>query len=182
MVVARAGLVRAALRVSVSAPGLATLEAGGQGCVDAVYRCAINVATPGGLLTIAPPAAGGLPNGLLVDPGDDFRALAIEPGATVISQDGRLRIPSAGISIPWTEAVRWSPRMPEPGGGARGAVSRWRRRSVTVRRLARRLGSERGLGPLLQPTDGAESPMLERARGSLAALTAAVQDGDRMAA
>jgi hypothetical protein len=182
MVVARAETVRAAVRVSVAARGLATLEAGAHGRVDAVYRSAINVSTPGGLLTIASPSAGGLPNGVLVDLGPDHRTRGIEPGMTVDAEDGALRIPAAAITIPWTKAVRWSPRLQEPSGGARGAVSRWRRRSGTVRRIARGLGPERGFGPLLWPARSAESAMLERARGTLAALTAALRDGDRMAA
>src|SRR4051794_11280181 len=165
MVVGRGDTVRVAIRVSTAARGLATLDAGAQGRVDGVYRSAINVATPGGLLTLASPEAGALPNAILLDLGGDWRALDVEPGMAVVSEGGVLRIAAAGVSIPWTQAVRWSPRMQEPRGGAGGAVTHWRRRSGGGRSIGRRAGSGRGFAPLLDGGLGATAPTPGRAAG-----------------
>ena len=139
-----------AASVSVAAHGLSALRSGAPARIDSVYASTVNVTTPLGLVTIAPSAAGGLPNGILADLGADLRTIGVDRGMPVVAEGEALRIPMAGVTIRWTDAVRWSPRMPGPSGGAGGAASRWRRRSAMAWAVARRVGAERGFGPLLR--------------------------------
>ena len=43
--------------------------------VQSVYRAVVNITTANGLLTVASPEAGGLPNGILAELGPDWRMI-----------------------------------------------------------------------------------------------------------
>ena len=81
------------------------------GCVHSVFRSAVNVLSRNGLLTVAAPQVGALPNGLVIREGVDFHALGLAP-EMVVDGDGRcLQIPEANTVIDLTEAAPWSPQL-----------------------------------------------------------------------
>lgn len=152
--------------------------------IHSVYRSVVNVAINDGLVAIATPSTGGLPNGILVDLGWDYRTLGLRPGMPVVFSDGRLEVPAIGLHVDMARATPWSPRLRAPNGGFDLAADRWRRRSSHAWTLAGDRSASGGLGALL----GADSAVVDdfgvvaRARAVLVDLRAALLTGDRAAA
>ena len=155
--------------------------------VQSVYRSVVNVTTADGLLTVASPAAGGLPNGMLADLGPDWRAIGVHPGMVVRADDATITVPGAGLEIRFEAAPRWSPRFPAPAGATDVGTERWRRRAAATRRIAQARASSGGLGPLLGGARRAEalavrddrSVIIDVARPVLTRLALALETGDR---
>jgi hypothetical protein len=149
--------------------------------VQSVYRSAVNIRTPDGLLTLASPAGGGLPNGILADLGADWRTLGVEPGMAVTATDGEIRVPDAGLAIRIAAAPRWSPRFRTSPGAVELASARWRRRTGAAALVARARASGAGLAGLLgggRPDDA--GPAI--GRRVVERLVPALRSGDRGAA
>lgn len=134
--------------------------------VHSVYRGAVNVVGPGGLLVLAPVSSGGLPNGILVTAVPDFRGLGLVPGDPVVASGDALRL-GGGVVVELADAVPWSPRLPATGPGAPAAMAlrRWRRRSALAHRIAAALAHPRGLST----TPGAAAALHAAARAIAAA-------------
>ena len=94
--------------------------------VQSVFRSVINVTTADGLLTVASPEGGGLPNGILADLGPDWRALGLRPGMVVRASETEIRVPDAGLEIRLAAAPRWSPRFRSSAGAVDAVPARWR--------------------------------------------------------
>ena len=102
-----------------------------------------------GLLAIAAPALGGLPNGINVDLGD-CRTIGLRPGLPVSLTRSMLEIPDVQLRIDLSAANRWSPAIrPRPEGDVR-SIARWRSRSGAVWTSAGPRGTTSGFGPLLR--------------------------------
>lgn len=170
---------------------IASLIDGGRpwrGVVHSVFRTTLNVSIDGALLAIAAPSVGGLPNGIVVDLGSDFRRIGIHAGMEIDHETQRLSIAGAAMAIELGEAAAWSPRLRVAAGDPGAPARRWHARSGAVRALAasaaaRRPGHERGLEALLPAvrTDDS-SGVAGRAAPLLARLDRAVRDDDRAAA
>ncbi len=152
--------------------------------VHSIYRSVINVATCDGLLTIASPDAGGLPNGIQADLGPDWRAIGLRLGMVVRASDASVRIPDAGLEIRLKTATTWSPRFRSLGEGDHDVVRRWPRRTAPARAIACARASGGGFGPLLGadvvPND--VGGFVATARPIVRRLVAALDSGDRGAA
>ena len=148
--------------------------------VQSIYRSVINITTADGLLTVASPEGGGLPNGILADLGPDWRAIGLHSGMAVSASDANLRVPDAGLEIHFDRASRWSPRFQSSAGGAYAAAARWRRRTVATRTIARACASPRGFGAMLRD-DVSHDPLgiAHLARPMLPGLVVALETGDR---
>jgi hypothetical protein len=136
--------------------------------VHGVFRSALNISTPGGLLTLACGAVGGLPNGIVVDGAPDFRSIGAREGMAAHIDARALRVDSAGLAIDLGPAALWSPRLAVPVEPSPTLAARWRRRSNRVRLIAAtggRIGGE---------TLGTAS----RAAPILARVDEALRDGD----
>ena len=118
--------------------------------VQSVYRSVVNIATTDGLLSVASPEAGGLPNGIVTDVGPDWRVIGLQPGMVVHTSHARIRVPAAGLEIDLETAARWSPRFQLPDEVAGAVTRRWRRRTAATWGIARVRASARGFGPLLR--------------------------------
>jgi hypothetical protein len=169
---------RIATRMSDSVPGRIAAGALAPAVVHGVYRSVVNISMRDALLSIASPANGGLPNGVLVDLGRDFRTLGLRPGMAVIATEGRIRVPAAALEIDLGEAIHWSPRLAPPQDGPPLAAHRWRRRADVAWTIARARGTRGGLGALLwsdvRPPDDLgvvkrAGPILDRLRAALLA-------------
>lgn len=155
--------------------------------VQSVYRSVLNVTTGDGLLTVASPAAGGLPNGVLVDLGPDWRAIGLHPGMDVRADDATITVPKARLEIQLKAAPRWSPRFPAPSTATDAGTGRWRRRAAATRSIAQARASSGGFGPLLGGAGRAEVPavrddpsgIIDVARPVLTRLALALETGDR---
>lgn len=140
-----AGTIRLhASRTSTAAPLPAA--GGGPSVVHSVHRSVLNLSTPEGLLVIASEEAGGLPNGILVPRGPDFRALRLAPGDDVALEAGAIRVGRA-LVVDLAAAVAWSPVLPATARPSETAA-RWRHRSARAHRLALSYGDARGLAAL----------------------------------
>ena len=118
--------------------------------IHSVFRSAVNVETAAGLLTLATPATGGIPNGVLLAL-DDLRSLDLRPGLAVTATGAELSVPARGLVIDLAGAARWSPRFPRTRAHPSDAVARWRSRADHAWHVARRLAPRGGLRPLLWP-------------------------------
>ena len=148
--------------------------------VQSVYRSVVNIGTADGLLTIASTAGGGLPNGVLVDLGRDWRAIGLHPGMAVIASDAKIHVPDAGLEVQLTGASRWSPRLRTSAEAADAAATRWGARNAATRTIARARASAGGFGPLLGGDDAPDpAGYLDAARPLLARLILALESGDR---
>jgi hypothetical protein len=148
--------------------------------VQSVYRSVVNVSTADGLLTIASPEGGGLPNGILADLGPDWREIGLQSGMSALANGGAIRVPDAGLEIRFDRATRWSPRLRSSADAADTAAARWRRRAGATRAVARGRASAAGFGALLRE-DAAHDPLgiLGVARPILSELAVALEAGDR---
>ncbi len=148
--------------------------------VQSIYRAVVNITTSDGLLTVASPEGGGLPNGILADLGPDWRAIGLHAGMVVSASDANLRIPDAGLEIQFAAASRWSPRFQSSVAAADAAAARWGRRKAATRTIARDRASAGGFGALLGG-DVADDPVgiLDAARPMGAGLVSALETGDR---
>jgi hypothetical protein len=151
--------------------------------VQSIYRSVVNISTPDGVLTIASPEGGGLPNGILADLGPDWRALGLRPGMAVTASDTRIRIPDAGLEVQIERAPRWSPRFRSSATAADLRAARWTRRAAATRKIAQAHAVPGGLGSVLgtRVVRGGDAT-LEVARPVLAGLITALETGDRTAA
>jgi hypothetical protein len=152
--------------------------------VQSIYRSVVNITTANGLLTVASPESGGLPNGILVDLGPDWRTIGLEPGMVAHASDANIGVPGAGLEIRLDAATRWSPRFPLFHQVADVASPRWRRRTAATRTIARARASAGGFGALLREDarrDG-HFGIVDVARPILAELIVALETGDRSAA
>jgi hypothetical protein len=151
--------------------------------IHGVYRSVVNIATADGILTVAAPDGGGLPNGILVDLGDDWRAIGLCPGMVACASEVDIRVPDIGLEIQFGAAPRWSPRFRSSGTAAGMTLGRWARRSAATRTIAQGRATAAGFGGLL----GAEIThdpvgILEDARPIVAGLTRSLEVGDRIGA
>lgn len=148
--------------------------------VQSVYRWVVNISTADGLLTVASPEGGGLPNGILVDLGADWREIGVDSGMAVFATDAAIRVPDAGLEIRFDGAARWSPRFRSPADAADTAAARWRRRAGATWAMARDRASAAGFGALLRE-DAAHDPLgiPGVARPILSELVVALEAGDR---
>lgn len=159
---------------------------GGRGVVHSVFRSALNISWPNGLLTIAPESTGRLPNGIAAELGADLRS-TVREGMAVRADADNLRIDGAGLAIDLRGAARWSPRLAAPYGGSRVAAERWRSRSRRTRAIAAAIAERRecvasggGLRPLLLPTrEEAGLGTAGHAGAILGQLERAIGDGER---
>jgi len=140
----------------------------------------VNITTADGLLTVASPEGGGLPNGMLADLGSDWRAIGLHPGMVVSASEVNVRVPEAGLEIQFGSASRWSPRFQSSVGAADAAATRWGRRTAATRTIARSRASADGFGGLLRE-DVPDDPVgiLDVARPIIAGLVVALETGDR---
>jgi hypothetical protein len=151
--------------------------------VQSTYRSVVNIATVDGLLTVASPDGGGLPNGILAELGPDWRAIGVHRGMAVLADGAAIRVPDANLEIQIGAARRWSPRFLSPARAADVATARWSRRAAATRTIARSHASAGGFGALLSggvSDDPVE--ILEVARPVVARLTLALEAGDRSGA
>ncbi len=166
--------------------------------VHSVYRSAINLSSGGDLLTLARPAAGLLPSGILLDLGSDHRAVGVTPGMVVDAMAGEIHLPDIGLRVVLPPDRAWSPRFATDVLQTDDVRRRWARRSPEVRSVAAALvGRARrslGLGALLRlegsaptasptaairPLPFGQSGLLARAGEALRLLREAVASGDR---
>ena len=152
--------------------------------VHSIYRSVVNLTTADGLLTVASPEAGGLPNGITADLGPDWRMIGLQPGMVVHASAACVRVPAAGLEIRLDAAARWSPRFRSSDEVAGTAMARWRRRAVATRAIARVRASAGGFGPLLGKGSAHDDRLgtVDLARPIVADLVAALGAGDRSAA
>jgi uncharacterized protein DUF2877 len=152
--------------------------------VHSIYRSVVNIATADGLLTVASPEAGGLPNGILADLGPDWRTIDLQPGMVVHASDAHVRVPGAGLEICLDGARSWSPRLrPDPEAPG-AAVAVWRRRASPTRAIAHTRVCAGGFSPLLTANAARDDRLgtVARARPILAELIVALDARDRIAA
>ncbi len=151
--------------------------------VQSIYRSVVNITTADGLLTVASPEGGGLPNGIVVDLGPDWRAIGLHPGMVVHATDANVRVPDAGLEIRFDASPRWSPRFRSPAEGAAVARACWRRRTLAAWTIAQARASTRGFGALLRD-DVPKDPVgtVDVARPIVARLIVALETGDRSVA
>ena len=169
----RASNVSDAVPRRIARAGAATLR------VQSVYRSVLNITTADGLLTVASPESGGLPNGILADLGPDWRALGLHPGMVVTASDATIRVRGAELEIQFEAAPRWSPRFAPSTRAAEAAAARWRWRTASTRTVARARASSGGLGRLLETGVDDGTATMEVARPIVARLIAALETGDR---
>ena len=178
-----AGLLRIhrASRVSDAVPRRIGHAGAGAMRVQSVYRSVVNITTADGLLTVASPEGGGLPNGILADLGPDWRAIGLQRGMVVTAGDSAIRVPDAGLEIRFDAAPRWSPRFASSATAAHVASARWRRRAAATRTIAQARASAAGFGALLSRGSSGRSPQgyVEVARPVVARLILALEAGDR---
>jgi uncharacterized protein DUF2877 len=175
--------IHRASNVSDAVPRRIGDAAAGAMRVQSVYRSVVNISTADGLLTIASPEGGSLPNGILANLGPDWRAIGVHRGMIVYADDRGIRVPDAGLEIQFRAAPVWSPRFPKAAGPAHEGTARWSRRAGATRTIARSRASAGGFGPLLSggvPDDPAR--ILEVARPVVARLVLALEAGDRSGA
>ena len=151
--------------------------------VQSVYRSVVNITTADGLLTVASPEGGGLPNGILADLGPDWRAIGLYPGMVVSACAASIRVPDAGLEIQFDAASRWSPRLQSSAEAAYSAAARWSRRTAAAWTIAQARTSAGGFGALLGD-DVSYDPagILGVARPILSELVVALEAGDRILA
>lgn len=174
----------AASRLSAAVPGrIVTAERAGIR-VHSVFRSAVNLVTDDGLVTLASPGVGGLPNGVSVDLGPDIRSLGLRPGMLVEVDATELRVPAARLSVDWRGAPLWSPRLAAAAGSRAGAAARWDRRARAVWAAAADVAAVDGFGPLLRERGrgAARDGASRRARLALIDLAFAVATVDRSGA
>jgi hypothetical protein len=151
--------------------------------VQSIYRSVVNITTEDGLLTVASPEGGGLPNGILADLGPDWRAIGVQRGMVVRATDTTIRVPDASLEIQFDAAPRWSPRFPSSARAADLATARWSRRAAATREIARSRASAGGFGPLLSGVVADDTAgYVEVARPVVARLVLALEAGDRRGA
>jgi hypothetical protein len=173
----RASNVSDAVPRRIAHPGAEALR------VQSIYRSVVNITTGGGVLTIASPEGGGLPNGILADLGPDWRAIGLQPGMVVDATEARILVPDAGLEVQLDAAPRWSPRFWSSAEVADAATACWGRRTATTRTMAQARASAGGFGALLRenvPHD--PDGVLDVARPLVAGLIVALEAGDRSAA
>jgi hypothetical protein len=148
--------------------------------VQSIYRSVVNISTADGLLTVASPEGGGLPNGILADLGPDWREIGLWSGMVVSASGTTIRVPDARLEIQIDAAAQWSPRLRSSADAADIAAARWRRRAGATRAIARGRASAAGFGALLSE-DVAHDPIgiLGVARPILSELVVALETGDR---
>ena len=178
-----AGLTRVypASLVSDAVPRRLVHSAAIQMRVHSIYRSVVNIMAADGLLTVAAPEAGGLPNGIQADLGPDWRTIGLQPGMVVQASDARVRLPDAGLEIQLDAALRWSPRFRLADGDTGAATAHWRRRAAETLANARARASAGGFGPLLTEDVTSDDHLgtVDVARPIVAALIAALESGDR---
>ena len=152
--------------------------------VQGIYRSVINITTADGLLTLASPEAGGLPNGILADLGPDWRMIGLQPGMVVHASEADIGVPDAGLEIRLDAAPRWSPRFPLSDVVADVATACWRRRTAATRTIAQARASSGGFSALLREdaTPDDHLGVVDVARPIVAELIVALENGDRRAA
>ncbi len=185
-----------AARFSDAVPALMTRPAPRPLRVHSVFRSTINISIDGGLLTLARPEDGGLPNGILVELGSDHRALGMRAGMAVTASDGEIHFPAVHLRIVLPPGRGWSPLFDPDACRRDAARRRWLERAGEVRTAAALIARRRtrlGVGPLLEgrrlgatdPTSAWFGPrmigqpeLLARAGQALALLRLAVETGD----
>ena len=151
--------------------------------VQSVYRSVVNITTADGLLTVASPEAGGLPNGILADLGPDWRMIGLQPGIVVYASDASIGVPDADLEIQLDAALRWSPRFQTSGEAADVATARWRRRTSTARTIAQARAPDGGFGALLhEDAHDDRIGLIDVARPIVAELIDALESSERRAA
>ena len=196
MLILESGRTVVAARFSDAVPALMTRPARRPLLVHSVYRSTINILIDEGLLTLARPEDGGLPNGILVELGPDHRALGMRSGMAVTASDGEIHFPAVHLRIVLPPGRGWSPRFDPDLGRPDEARRRWLERAGEVRTAAALLARRRtklGLGPLLEgrrlgatdpttarigPVELGQPELLARAGQALALLRRAVETGD----
>ncbi|MEO5939280.1 MAG: DUF2877 domain-containing protein [Candidatus Limnocylindrales bacterium] len=190
-----------AARFGDRVPALIAMSAPRPFLVHSVYRSTINLSTGGDLLTLARPADGVLPSGILLDLGNDHRAIGVRPGMVVDAMDGEILLPDIGLRVVLPPNRAWSPRLASVRYQTDGVRRRWARRSPEVRSIAAHVARGRGdlgLGALLgvrglattsarpraanRPLPFGQSDLLARAGEALWLLQEAVAIGDRLRA
>ena len=170
-----------ASRVSDAVPRRIARAGHGALHVQSIYRSVVNIATADGLLTVASPEGGGLPNGILADLGPDWRAIGLHPGMVVNASDASIRVPDAGFEVQLDSARRWSPRFQWPVEAADAAAESWGRRSAATRSIAGARASAGGFGALLREDVPIHDSvgLVDLARPILGGLIDALEAGDR---
>ena len=151
--------------------------------IQGVFRSVVNITTADGVLTVASPEGGGLPNGILADLGPDWRAIGLHPGMVVYASDVYIRVPDARLEIQFDAAPRWSPRFESSAKAVDITPAPWASRAAATRTIAQGRATAGGFGALL----GAGNPhdpvgILKVARPIVAGLIRALEAGDRIAA
>ena len=100
----RAHLISTLIAQQVRMPGF-TARA------HSVFHGALNLAVGEQLLTIATPALGGVPNGIVLDTGDDFVARGIVPGMLLRGNGACLRFAGSAFAVDLAPGVSWSPDL-----------------------------------------------------------------------
>ena len=148
--------------------------------VQGIYRSVVNISTTDGLLTVASPEGGGLPNGIQADLGPDWREIGVHSGMAVFASGATIRVPDARLEIRFDGAARWSPRFRPSADAANTVEARWRQRTGAIRAIARGRASAAGFGALLQEDASQDSVgILGVARPILSELVVALETGDR---
>ena len=149
--------------------------------IQSIYRSVINITTSDGLLSVASPEGGGLPNGILADLGPDWRMIGLQPGMAVLADDARVRVPAVELEIQLEGAARWSPRFATPRAPVATGTARWRRRAVATREIARARAVAGGFGPLLRQDTSHRDRLgtVDVGRRIVTDLIAALEAGDR---
>jgi hypothetical protein len=171
--------VHRASNVSDAVPRRIARAGAGPLRVQSIYRSVINITTADGLLTVASPEGGGLPNGILADLGPDWRAIGLSPGMVVSASDASIQVAEAGIEVQFDMASRWSPRLGSSAAAADAATARWAGRTAATRTIAQARASAGGFGALLRD-DISHDPvgLLGVARPMMAELVVALETGD----
>jgi hypothetical protein len=176
--------IHRASSISDAVPRRLALAETGALRVHSIYRAVVNITTADGLLTIASPEAGGLPNAILVDLGPDLRMIGLRPRMVVQASNTTIGVPDAGLEIRFDAALRWSPRFELSNQAADLARAFWRRRTAAIRTISRTRTPTGGFGALLDADARHDDQfgIVDVAKPMVAKLTLALEAGDRSAA
>jgi hypothetical protein len=152
--------------------------------VHSIHRSAVNIATADGLLTVASPEAGGLPNGILADLGPDWRTIDVQPGMVVHASAAHVLVPGACLEIRLDAARPWSPRLRRRPEAIDAAAAEWRGRAAATRLIAHTRIRAGGLSALLTDDTQHDDRLgtVALARPIFAELIVALGARDRVAA
>jgi hypothetical protein len=122
------------------------------GRVHSVFRGALNVEFGPDLVSLAGPATGGLPNGIVLGAELDFLGLGLAPGWRVRRTPERLWVERSRLAVDLRPAQRWSPRL------ERCALRPAREILGALEDALRQVPVRTGLAPLLLPLARGEAP------------------------